>query len=72
MVIVTTNRGPWKLCPNFSCPGKAEEAKKKEAKAAAKKSGKKLLPRKKQHQKRVPHKICLKDAYDKNPCDSVE
>ena len=78
MVIVTTNRGPWKLCPNFSCPGKAEEAKKKEAKAAAKKSGKKNFCQekkrqlKKQHQKRAPHKICLKDTYDKNPCDSVE
>ena len=47
MVIVTTNRGPWKLCPNFSCPGKAEEAKKKEAKAAAKKSGKKTPTKKK-------------------------
>ena len=22
MVIVTTARGPWKLCPNFSCPSK--------------------------------------------------
>ena len=20
MVVVTTNRGPWKLCPNFDCP----------------------------------------------------
>ena len=35
MVIVTTNRGPWKLCPNFNCPGKAEDQKKK---AAASKS----------------------------------
>ena len=26
MVIVTTSRGPWKLCPNFSCPSK-EDAK---------------------------------------------
>ncbi len=24
LVIVTTNRGPWKLCPNFECPSKAE------------------------------------------------
>ena len=42
MVIVTTARGPWKLCPNFSCPGKEIEAEKKaaakEAKAAAKKA----------------------------------
>ena len=31
MVIVTTARGPWKLCPNFDCPGKEEEAAKKPA-----------------------------------------
>ncbi len=37
MVIVTTNRGPWKLCPNYDCPGK-EEAK---AKKAARGKGKK-------------------------------
>lgn len=45
MVIVTTNRGPWKLCPNFSCPGK-EEAEKKKA-AGAKKSSSKTTARKK-------------------------
>ena len=43
MVIVTTNRGPWKLCPNFNCPAKKETEEKKaaakEAKAA-KTSGK--------------------------------
>ena len=27
LVIVTTRRGPWKLCPNFDCPSKAEEEK---------------------------------------------
>lgn len=33
LVIVTTNRGPWKLCPNYNCPGKEEKeaAKKKPA-----------------------------------------
>ncbi len=40
MVIVKTSRGPWKLCPNFSCPGKEKEAEEKEAKAAAKAAGK--------------------------------
>ena len=25
MVIVTTARGPWKLCPNFDCPGKEQK-----------------------------------------------
>lgn len=25
MVIVHTNRGPWKLCPNFNCPAKEKE-----------------------------------------------
>ncbi|MCL1798746.1 MAG: DNA topoisomerase I [Eggerthellaceae bacterium] len=38
IVIVTTNRGPWRLCPNFDCPGKAEEAKAKAAKAKAAKT----------------------------------
>lgn len=38
LVVVTTNRGPWKLCPNYHCPGK-EEA--KEKKASRKKSTRK-------------------------------
>ena len=25
LVVVTTARGPWKLCPNFDCPGKQSE-----------------------------------------------
>ena len=42
MVIVTTNRGPWKLCPNFDCPAKAEEREAKASKGKGKaKSGKK-------------------------------
>ena len=32
MIIVTTARGPWKLCPNFSCPLKEEANKKKSTK----------------------------------------
>lgn len=36
MVIVTTSRGPWKLCPNFDCPSKEESAK-AEKKSSAKK-----------------------------------
>ena len=31
MVIVTTSRGPWKLCPNFDCPGKEQDEEKKAA-----------------------------------------
>lgn len=41
MVIVTTARGPWKLCPNFSCPSKEKKEKGKtsgKGKAGAKKS----------------------------------
>ena len=34
MVIVTTNRGPWKLCPNFNCPAKEQEQEAKAAKGA--------------------------------------
>ena len=25
MVVVTTQRGPWKLCPNYDCPGKEKK-----------------------------------------------
>ena len=32
MVIVTTNRGPWKLCPNFNCPTKEQDKQGKAAK----------------------------------------
>ncbi|HBT95912.1 MAG TPA: DNA topoisomerase, partial [Coriobacteriia bacterium] len=37
MIVVTTNRGPWKLCPNLECPARLE---KEEAKKAGAKSGK--------------------------------
>ena len=39
IVVVTTSRGPWKLCPNFDCPSKAEAAEKKAARAASRKAG---------------------------------
>lgn len=29
LVVVTTARGPWKLCPNFDCPGKDQDKKSK-------------------------------------------
>ena len=42
MVVVTTARGPWKLCPNFDCPGREQEKEKKPArKAPRRKSAKK-------------------------------
>ena len=37
MVIVTTNRGPWKLCPNFDCPSKEKEEEEKKKAAKSKK-----------------------------------
>lgn len=41
MVVVTTNRGPWKLCPNFDCPSKEEaDAEKKAAKGSGGKGSK--------------------------------
>ena len=46
MVIVTTPRGPWKLCPNFSCPSKEEEKKAKANKTASKKGTRKTSSRK--------------------------
>ena len=41
IVCVTTNRGPWELCPNFDCPGKEEEKKATSKKKAPSKSRKK-------------------------------
>ncbi len=39
MVIVTTTRGPWKLCPNFNCPTKEQEKEEKAAKSKSKAKG---------------------------------
>ena len=39
MVIVTTTRGPWKLCPNFDCPAKEQEKEGKAAKGKGKRGG---------------------------------
>lgn len=49
LVLVTTARGPWKLCPNFDCPGKEEAEKKgaRSAKGAAKKPAAKKTSAKK-------------------------
>lgn len=38
MVVVTTNRGPWKLCPNFDCPGKEKDEGGKPAKGRSRSS----------------------------------
>lgn len=40
LVIVHTNRGPWKLCPNFNCPGKEKEEAEKNEKASSGKTKK--------------------------------
>ena len=61
MVIVKTARGPWKLCPNFNCPGKEKEAEEKEAKAAAKKAAAKTKPAAK---KTASKKTASKKASD--------
>ncbi len=49
MVVVTTARGPWKLCPNMDCPGR-------EKKAAAKSAGAKKTGTKKTAAKKAPAK----------------
>ncbi len=40
LVTVKTARGPWTLCPNFDCPGKAEAEEKKAAAKKGKAEGK--------------------------------
>lgn len=58
MVVVKTARGPWKLCPNFNCPAKAEAEAEKAAKAEAKAkaSGEKKAPAKKAPAKKTAAK----------------
>lgn len=56
MVIVTTARGPWKLCPNFDCPGKEQKEDAKDAKGTAKKPAAKKAPAKKAPAKKAPAK----------------
>lgn len=46
LVIVTTARGPWKLCPNFDCPGKEQKEDAKDAKDAKGAAAKKPAARK--------------------------
>ncbi len=49
MVVVTTARGPWKLCPNMSCPGreKKEAARGSRGRGGRAGGGRKAAPRKK-------------------------
>ncbi|MDD6635629.1 MAG: DNA topoisomerase I [Coriobacteriaceae bacterium] len=60
LVVVTTNRGPWKLCPNYDCPGKAieaeEKARKAEERAKAKAAGKKTPAKRKAPAKKAASK----------------
>ena len=48
MVVVTTTRGPWKLCPNFDCPAKEQEKAEKgtKGKPAGRKAGARKTTRK--------------------------
>ena len=60
LVVVTTNRGPWKLCPNYDCPGKSieaeEKARKAEERAKAKAAGKKAPAKRKAPAKKAASK----------------
>ncbi len=60
MVVVTTNRGPWKLCPNFDCPARAEEEARKAEAAAAKAAAA-------QEKKTAAEKTASKKAAAKKP-----
>ena len=63
LVIVTTNRGPWKLCPNFNCLGKAEDEKKK----AAAKTEAKTTTKKTTTKKTATKKTAAKKSSPKKP-----
>lgn len=57
MVIVTTARGPWKLCPNFECPGKEQKDEgKKSTKGSFKKPATKTKAAKKPARKTAAQK----------------
>ena len=58
MVIVTTARGPWKLCPNFDCSGKEQDEEKKgaAAKGGAKKPAGKAPAKKAPAKRKAPAK----------------
>lgn len=69
LVIVTTNRGPWKLCPNFNCPAKEEANKAKAAgKTASKTAGKAASKTKSKTTKKAATKSTAhaKSATDKS------
>lgn len=69
IVIVHTQRGPWRLCPNFKCPAKEREAAEKEARkkerAAAKQAGKKSSAK-----KTTAKKTTAKKTTKKKPASS--
>ena len=72
MVIVTTARGPWKLCPNFSCPGKETDDEKKPARgrgAAKKPAAKKTAAKKPAAKKSAAKKSTTKKATAKKAAD---
>ena len=64
LVIVTTNRGPWKLCPNFNCPAKEEAKEKKEVAKAAKASKTKSSKSKTKTTKKTATKRTTKKASE--------
>lgn len=66
LVIVTTNRGPWKLCPNFDCPAKARAAEEKAARAEAKKAAAKKGSTRKSTTKKSTAKKTTKKASAKS------
>ena len=43
LVVITTARGPWKICPNYDCPDNVEQREKKAQKAAGR-GGAKAAP----------------------------
>ena len=57
-IVVTTRRGPWRICINMDCPAKLEAEEKKAERATAKAEGKKQASKK----KAAPGKTPVGDA----------
>ncbi|MGI6216451.1 MAG: DNA topoisomerase I [Coriobacteriales bacterium] len=45
LVVIVTNRGPWKICPNLDCPGREKDEKKTNGRSGSKRGSRKSTSR---------------------------
>lgn len=66
LVIVTTARGPWKLCPNFDCPGKQKDGEDGKAAGRGRSAKKASAPK-----KSAPKKPAKRSASKKSSANAA-